>query len=191
MRIRRVGGLIAGVIVGSARCARRQRTTGCRTQSGLGLADLQPRSRRHPLLAADADQHDERLDARAGVVVSTAARAGQFRPRDRQAGELVRNLSAGHAHRRERRDVSAVGQSRRRARAGDREGNLALRAARRTRLVPRRRVLARRRPACRPRIFFTSLQKADRAARRHRRARRRRSATAVTSISRFRTPECP
>ena len=70
---------------------------------------------------------------------------GRVCPRDRQTGQLVRNLSAGHAHRRERRDVSAIGQSRRRARPGDRQRDLALRAAGRTRLVPRPRLLARRR----------------------------------------------
>ena len=143
--------LIVSVMRGrGVRRARRSCTeSDRRTQPRGRLADLQPRSRRHPLLAADADQHEERLDARPGVVVSTAARAGQVRSRDRQAGELVRNLSAGHAHRREWRDVPAVGPSRRRPRAGDREGDLALRAARRTRLVPRRRVLARRRPPAR------------------------------------------
>jgi len=114
-----------------------------RAQSGFRLANLQSRSCRHPLLASDADQHDERFDAHTSVVVSTASRAGQVRSRDRQAGKLVRNLPGGHADRRERRDVSAVWSSGGCARTRDRERNLALRAARRTRLVPRCHVLAR------------------------------------------------
>ena len=106
--------VILGALVARSSSAQQRND---RRNADARLADLQSRSRRHPLLAADADQHEQRLDTRAGVVVSTASRAGHVRPRDRQAGELVRNLSAGHAHRRERRDVSAIGQSRGRARA--------------------------------------------------------------------------
>ena len=141
-----------------------------RTQSRRRLADLQSRSRRHALLAAHADQHAERLDARPGVVVSAAARAGPIRSGDRQTGQLVRTVSAGDADRGERRDVPAVGPSRRRPRARDREGDLALRAARRARLVPRRRVLARRRRPARAHLLHQPA-KADRPARRHRRTR--------------------
>ena len=106
----------------------------------------------------------------AGLVVSAAARAGRVGSRDRQAGQLVRAVSAGDADRGERRDVPAVGPSRRRPRAGDREGDLALRAAGRARLVPRRRLLARRRAAA-PTHLLHQPQKADCPACRHRRAR--------------------
>ena len=156
MRIKR--SLIMGVIVVRARRRHREcAEAGRRSQCGGGLARIQSRSCRHPLLAADTDQHDERLDvAQAWSYRLRPSRADRF---PRSTSRQARSKSSRRSRRsRERRDVSAVWSSGRCARTRDRERNLALRAARRTRLVPRVTYWPGAGPST-ARIFFTSLRK--------------------------------
>ncbi len=190
MRIRRVGGLISGVIVGAlvAHVGSAQKDTGRNPDWDWPTYNRDLAGTRYsPLTQINTT---ERLDTHPGVVVSTAARAGRCRPRDRQAGQRVRNVSGSDTHRREWRDVSAIGQSRGRARTGDRKRNLALRTTRRTRIVPWCRVPARRRPPA-PTHPLYEPEEVDRPSRQHRRSWTSSSATAVTSIWRSPTPECP
>ena len=97
--------------------------------------------RRYRLLAAGADRHQNVADADAGLDLRSARRCGAAaQPAGRGGAQFP-----GHADRRQRRDVSARRESRRGARAGDRQGNLAASRHRRRAVAARRRVLARRR----------------------------------------------
>src|SRR3984885_16013966 len=83
------------------------------------LADVRTRSWLHALLAAFANQCRQRRKSHRSVEVRHEA--GRHRTRGRR-------VCPGNADRRERRDVSARGQSRGRARARNRKGNLELSA---------------------------------------------------------------
>ena len=96
---------------------------GIRAERSRGLADLQPRPRRHPLLATRSDRHVERRLDRGGLVVPLPSRGRLHR-----GAEPGRALPAGDADRRRRRDVPGFRQPRGGPAARDRRGNLAARA---------------------------------------------------------------
>ena len=106
------------------------------------LAHLQPRPRRHPLLAPRPDRRVERRRARGGLVVPVPPRG-----RVHRGAEPGRALPAGDADRGRRRDVPRVGEPGGGPAPRDRRGDLASRAGRGAGVVPRRRLRAgHRRP---------------------------------------------
>ena len=105
------------------------------------LADLRRRCAGTPVLAAHADQHDERLAAEARLAVRRCQR------RCRLDGERGRPEPGGsHCHARRALHLHDATDDRR-ARSGDGNGNLEIRSREGRRAESRRVVLARRRPA--------------------------------------------